>query len=39
MKATSETSAGLIWSFRPVAGFGYAAVAMLLGAILLSRLQ
>jgi len=30
---------GLLWSFNPVAGFAYAAVAMLLGAVLLDRVR
>jgi hypothetical protein len=30
---------GLLWSFSPAAGFGYAAVTMLLGAALLQRVR
>ena len=30
---------GLLCSFSPAAGFGYAAVAMLLGAVLLTRVR
>ncbi|MHB1037280.1 MAG: MFS transporter [Pirellulales bacterium] len=35
----SSVIVGLLWSFSPVAGFGYAAVAMLLGAVLLQRVR
>jgi MFS family permease len=36
----SSTVVGLLWtSFSPAAGFGYAAVLMLLGALILSRLR
>lgn len=35
----SSAVVGLLWSFNPVAGFAYAAVAMLLGAVLLERVR
>jgi MFS family permease len=35
----SSAVVGLLWSFSPAAGFGYAAVAMLLGAVLLHRVR
>lgn len=35
----SSAIVGLLWSFNPAAGFGYAAVAMLLGAALLQRMR
>jgi len=35
----SSAVVGLLWSFKPAAGFGYAAVAMLLGAMLLYRVR
>jgi MFS family permease len=35
----SSAVVGLLWSFSPAAGFGYAAVAMLLGAALLQRVR
>jgi MFS family permease len=33
----SSAVVGLLWSFSPAAGFGYAAVAMLLGAVVLAE--
>jgi MFS family permease len=35
----SSTVVGLLWSFNPAAGFGYAAVVMLLGAAMLQRVK
>lgn len=35
----SSAMVGLLWSFSPAAGFGYAAAAMLLGAALLARVR
>ena len=35
----SSSVVGLLWSASPVAGFGYAAVATLLGVVLLTRVR
>jgi len=35
----SSAVVGLLWSFSPAVGFGYAAVMMLLGAVLLQRVR
>jgi len=35
----SSAVVGLLWSFSPALGFGYAAIMMLLGAVLLQRVR